>query len=111
VAFHIHQDDLEAFCGSLATVASSPDAVLIFDARLSDVPVRYTSRGWGWPLELYTALLKPLELVKVHNAKPYKGVEGCVAANLEFRSKPGRRRMPLARSCGISPTISRHATR
>lgn len=99
VAFHVHPDDLENFCINLAKVASKPDAILIFDARLSETPLRYNSRGWAWPLELYKELLSPLELVNVHNAKPYKKVENCIAANLEFRSRAG---ISLVKSAGDS---------
>jgi hypothetical protein len=58
---------------------------LIFDAKLSDEPFRYNKGGWAWPLNLYKDLLKPLEFVNLHSAKPHKKYD-CTVAHLEFRS-------------------------
>ncbi|HVV64910.1 MAG TPA: class I SAM-dependent methyltransferase [Rhizomicrobium sp.] len=70
VSYHVHPDEIGAYFSNLAALCSKPGAVLAFDAKLADSPVRFKLRGWAWPLEFYRNQLALLDFVAMDGAKP-----------------------------------------
>ena len=63
VSFHVHPDELPAYCANLVRMTSKPGSVLMFNAKLSETPTRYSMRGWARPLKDFKEWLKPLTFV------------------------------------------------
>ncbi|GEM_PF-6994411 len=68
VCVHVHPDEIEAY--NLARLTRKPGARLIFNATLSQRPVRYAFDGWAWPLEFYKDSLGALKFVRATTSPP-----------------------------------------
>lgn len=86
VCVHVHPDETAAYFRNLARLAHKPGARLIFNARTSDVPLRFEFDGWSWPLAFYREALRGLALVRADTgrAKVQNGVE-TLPVEFEFR--------------------------
>jgi SAM-dependent methyltransferase len=69
VSYHVHPDEIEAYFGSLAALCSKPGAMLAFDVKLADHPLRFKLRGWAWPLDFYRQHLAALDFVAIDGAR------------------------------------------
>lgn len=89
VSFHVHPDELETYCSNLARMTSKPGGILLFNAKLSAAPTRYSMRGWATPLEDFTEWLKPLTFIGARYRQEIQDYRSKVvpidAAILEFR--------------------------
>ena len=47
VCVHVHPDETEEYFRNLARLAHKPGARLLFNARLTDTPVRFEFDGWS----------------------------------------------------------------
>jgi hypothetical protein len=60
----------------------------VFDVKIADAPVRFRSRGWAYPLDMYVEMLKPLTFVELHRpgeVKDYENIPSLRSGVLEFR--------------------------
>jgi hypothetical protein len=88
VSYHVHPEETETYLGNLLTICTNPGVRLVFDVKLSNSPVRFRSRGWAYPLDMYIEQLKPLTLVKQHRVNTvneYPDAPALLSAILEFR--------------------------
>ncbi len=88
VSYHVHPDETGAYLDNLRAICAKPGARLFFDVKLSDSTVRFRSRGWAYPLDMYIAGLKPLTFVKQHRTsvvRDYPEVPNMRSTVLEFR--------------------------
>jgi hypothetical protein len=85
VCTHVHPDELDVYFRNLAAIASKPGCVLLFNASISDRPLRYTTQSWTWPMSVYVNAL-PLRLVRFHAGKP-RSIHGemVLFGTFEFR--------------------------
>ncbi len=63
VAFHVHPEEMGLYLGNLLRLTHKAGAMLIFDTKIADEPLRYRDRAWAWPLQTYIDALAPLQLV------------------------------------------------
>ena len=64
VAFHVHPDEMPLYHDNLVKLTAKPGAVLVFDTKISERPLRYRERAWAWPLQTYLEALAPLQFVR-----------------------------------------------
>jgi SAM-dependent methyltransferase len=60
VAFHVHPDELAQYHANLLKLTAKPGAILVFDTKISEQPLRYRTRAWAWPMQMYLDALAPL---------------------------------------------------
>ncbi|HEY8696131.1 MAG TPA: hypothetical protein VIM02_00815, partial [Rhizomicrobium sp.] len=73
---------------TLMRLCRKPGARLLFDASLSETPLRYRHRSWAWPLGFLKKSLSELELVQVNlGNQRLEADEKIVLAALEFRRR------------------------
>jgi SAM-dependent methyltransferase len=88
VCVHVHPDETGTYFRNLARVTHVPGARLIFNAMLSERPLRFEFTSWAWPLDFYERSLGELELVRAATGRPQDKAGGLVApVNLEFRRR------------------------
>jgi SAM-dependent methyltransferase len=61
VSYHVHPTETAIYYGNLQRLAARPGARLLFDASISDVPLR--NKSWCWPLDFYVQSLPELRFV------------------------------------------------
>lgn len=64
VCVHIHPDEIGAYFSNLVSLAHRGGARLIFNAEISETPVRYKFNCWAWPLDFYKENMRGLDLVR-----------------------------------------------
>ena len=65
VSYHVHPDELKTYYSNLVRMTVKRGSILLFDAKLSEAPLRYKMRGWAQPLEHFVSGLRPLVFVGV----------------------------------------------
>lgn len=93
VAKNVVRSELPFYLAALRRIAHAPGCILYFSAKLADKEFEYLPGGWARPLAAYTEPLRPLELVRIHNASGEPGGPAIQSCKLEFRS-PGSRQSP-----------------
>jgi len=83
VCVHVHPDETQYYFENLARLTREPGSQLIFNAEVSDKPLRFEFNCWAWPLEFYEAALKELKLVRTHVGRP-RIKSGCDVQSVEF---------------------------
>ncbi|HEX4860412.1 MAG TPA: hypothetical protein VFV07_04190, partial [Rhizomicrobium sp.] len=67
---HVHPDETETYFANLARLTHKPGARLIFNAMLSERPVRFTFDNWAWPEAFYQGSLSALTFVRATKSPP-----------------------------------------
>jgi hypothetical protein len=86
VCVHVHPDEIEDYFRNLARLAHKQGARLVFNARLTEQPVRFEFDGWSWPLEFYRDNLAGFAMVRATTGtmQTQNGVE-TMPVEFEFR--------------------------
>lgn len=86
VVFHVHPDEIATYFGNLLALTAKPGSVLVFDAHIAEQNLRYSHRGWAWPLQFFIDSLSGLEFVQTHKSNERKKKEADITSSLlEFR--------------------------
>ncbi|MBV8975968.1 MAG: class I SAM-dependent methyltransferase [Alphaproteobacteria bacterium] len=83
VCVHVHPDETAEYFRNLARLAHKPGARLLFNAHISDVPLRFEFDGWSWPMAFYKNALEGFALVRAELGRP-RMQDGVQTAPVDF---------------------------